>query len=812
MINKNNFLFLFVFLFFSAPFINGQMHYLDDYEGIPIVAVYTNVDARDMSSLNFQRLRELGAVGISTRIHDNNEYNLIINNGLRVIPINIWGTGLPSQELVSYYSDAMYTKWEAEGHMGDTLHKGVVELKYTDEIGELFYDANDNCRGIATKNSTPGKLIFGPAYAQHIKYQVMKIDSAGYVPYTTTFRLKIKKINPSLDVDLDAHVCTIRVVASNPKVPTITYKDIQTRTLTVRDFIEGTPTGWDNWRKKIFEYNLKELENKIEESLRGIYPGQVDDPNKFDSMWMQFFVDWTGLDNVKLYVDYVEVKDGKGEEIKNQTTVKEQVAGLVTMYNNPTNVLGWMGLNEPGSIDNFEPIRIVDSLIQAASGGILRYYATFTSGWKGLVGYNQPDEIPSNGYALTSLEFIRRAQLNYISYNLYNYDFPYIPDPKWPTYYKDNIDDYIVRNLKPLLANNIPFAYSTQSGKFYIRDTNCVNQFPNFHNPSSAQMMYHINLGLLFGMKELTMDPFFTLMSTECPDSIYREGLVDAKTNTLTSLGITWKEKVAPRLSGLMGKTLKRIIPIKQFNNLNLIQAPTVNFSFVNKVGAINYDNTISYFLDLGFFRDSVLADRYYSLAINRHYSTLNEIQYTFQNPNSFYKNYRLKNLIDSTSTDINLTSNFEYSTTIEKGDAHFIRLTPAVKYGGSVLGDETILAVTTLTEEDLVVKNGATLTINARYDAYKSITVKSGGKINCGTNSNSMIVFHGDAKLIMEGNAELSGTPAQKLVIDFLATDYGRTIYVKHNASAKIHNCIIKNAYAGVSIDNDKSKLTDKK
>ncbi|MBZ0198494.1 MAG: hypothetical protein K8H86_01410, partial [Ignavibacteriaceae bacterium] len=63
----------------------------------------------------------------------------------------------------------------------------------------------------------------------------------------------------------------------------------------------------------------------------------------------------------------------------------------------------------------------------------------------------------------------------------------------------------------------------------------------------------------------------------------------------------------------------------------------------------------------------------------------------------------------------INLTSNFEYSTTIEKGDAHFIRLTPAVKYGGSVLGDETILAATTLTEEDLVVKNGATLTINAR-------------------------------------------------------------------------------------------------
>ncbi|MBZ0198495.1 MAG: right-handed parallel beta-helix repeat-containing protein [Ignavibacteriaceae bacterium] len=70
------------------------------------------------------------------------------------------------------------------------------------------------------------------------------------------------------------------------------------------------------------------------------------------------------------------------------------------------------------------------------------------------------------------------------------------------------------------------------------------------------------------------------------------------------------------------------------------------------------------------------------------------------------------------------------------------------------------------------------------------------------------MIVFHGDAKLIMEGNAELSGSPAQKLTIDFLTPDYGRTIYVKHNAAAKIHNCVIKNAYAGVSIDNDVDDL----
>ncbi len=531
---KNLFFFFFVILFFSAPFVKGQMHYLDDYEGIPIVAVYINADARDLTPQNFQSLRDLGAVGIASRIHDQAEYDLIVNNNLKVLPINIWGSG-PNPSWVSYYSDAVYTKWEAEGNLGN-LDTGEVQLQYDASIGNPFYNSVDETRGIVTKNSTPGKLIFGPAYLQNIKYPVMKIDDDGYIPYTTTFKMKIEKYDPSLDVDLAAPVCKIRVVAANPKVDgDPTYKDIESRILTVRDFVEGSPYGWGIWRKLLFNYDLRELENKVEEAYRGVYPGSMDDPNKFDSMWMEFIIDWAGLDNVKLYVDYVEVKDDKGDALKNQNSAKAQVYNLVSMYNNPAHVLGWMGLNEPRSIDNYEPIRIVDSLIQEASNHQLRYYATFNTGWKDVVGQNQP-EYGDNGNVLKVIEFIHRTKIPYISFNLYNYDYPYYPSER-PDYYIANIDDYVIRNLKSLQEDNIPFAYSTQSGNFYIRDTaTCINNFPNYHNPSSEQMMYHINLGLLFGMKELTMDPFFTLKHSICTDSLYREGLVDAETNALTQI------------------------------------------------------------------------------------------------------------------------------------------------------------------------------------------------------------------------------------------------------------------------------------
>ena len=112
------------------------------------------------------------------------------------------------------------------------------------------------------------------------------------------------------------------------------------------------------------------------------------------------------------------------------------------------------------------------------------------------------------------------------------------------------------------------------------------------------------------------------------------------------------------------------------------------------------------------------------------------------------------------------------------------------------------------MTEETLEIKNGAVLTINSRYDAYTDIIVKQGAKIQGTENPNSQIVFHGEAKLILEGNAELCGTASNKLLIDFVSPISGRTIYVKHNAAVKIHDCSIENAFAGISIDDDVDDL----
>ena len=606
---KNLFLFIFVLLFFSAPFVSGQMHYLNKYEGIPIVAVYTNVNANQLTAANYARLRELGAIGILTNIHNQAEYDSIYSQGMRIIPYNVW----TAPNWVTDYCDAVYTRWEAEGHLNDTTN-GVVELKHK-PIGSVF--TQGNISGISTSSSQVGELIYGPGYAQYVKYKLLPTDTT-HIEYTATFRLKIEQISSPLPTDfMNKEVCTIKVVASNPEKYT-GPPDIDTvlfqRKLYVSDFVNTSGIGWNEWKlKSIEDYKLDKINSKTSSELNDTTRRTAPQGSNYDSRWMQFKVDWAGNNFMKLYVDYIEVSDEKGISLKTDPDAATDIKNLVSQYSDTSHVLGWGGLNEPGTIDNFEPIRIVDSLVQVATNNRLHLYATFTSGWTGLVGHNQPYFIEGNGIVYKAEEFFKRTKLPYISMNLYNYHFPYYRN-ETPNYYLNNID-YVITNLKKLTAYNRPFAYSTQSGRFYIYNDECKLKH-DYVNPSPEQMMYHIYLGLMFGMKELTMDPFFTLHidnpNNTCYQEPYRDGLVNYYNNNLTELGLTWKDRVVPLLAGLPGKTLKKLTPIKQFTDRDIaLNRYPFNYSFIDSATVVPAVESGILILDLGFFSNEAEPDKY---------------------------------------------------------------------------------------------------------------------------------------------------------------------------------------------------------
>jgi len=181
-----------MFILLTNCLIIGQPNYWNSYSGIPIIA-HTNLTTEDLlnNDSSLSKMVELGVYGFIATDIDSSRYNSIKNSGLKIIPyqLDVYGAGIPN--LIAYYTDAVYSVWEAEGKGDGSL--GNTEILYNSSLGEIFYEQN-NVSGIRTKNNShnKGKLIFGPYYDQAIKHKYYgKTES---ILYTADFRLKIDSI------------------------------------------------------------------------------------------------------------------------------------------------------------------------------------------------------------------------------------------------------------------------------------------------------------------------------------------------------------------------------------------------------------------------------------------------------------------------------------------------------------------------------------------------------------------------------------------------------------------------------------------
>jgi hypothetical protein len=724
--------------------IIGQAHYIDKYPGIPIIA-HTNRAASEITSGNLQRMKELGVMGFYATDLSAASYSTITDSGLKVFPYQL-STG---SNWVVYYTDAVYTKWEAEGN-GDGSN-GDMELYHNSSVCSTFTEGSVN--GIKTTSSNAGNIIFGPYYYQYVRYKQLP-ESRPNILYTANYVMKIKNIIPIQNLPsgyMNVPVCTLKVVATNPTAPSDQQEHtVDSTVLLVSDFL--TPPyghGWDQWDTiPIANYQLSNLVELSEEQLNGVfYYGDNTSPT-YDSRWMQYKIDWAGVSFLDLYVDNIEISDQKGRDVKTRPEIRQDIKDLVAQYQDTSKVLGWFGLNEPFSIDNYEPFRIVDGLVQEENTN-LHLYTTFTSGWGGVYGMPYPGSFGENGYIYKGSEFIKRSKLPYLSINLYNYNYPYYP---WETpdgsYYLKNIDYVTKENLRKLDSAGIPISYSTQSGKFYDFNLSCQDEFPGSINPSSEQMLYHINLGLLYGMKELTCDPLFTLYNSEtgrlCPDSLYRTGLIYYSDNTLTPLGITWRDKVKPRMSGHVGMTIRKLAPTGQYLNHTLSSSDGFIQSITKGGCTAQGMQSSDESYDLGFFKDDL--DRDYFMLISRWYNQGCNPALTINiKPEYFPDNYNLKvvNLINNTTLNT-ITKYGNIYTAPEVGDACFFSVAPVVKYGGLLAYNDTIKTNTTLSD-NMTIDAGKILQINEgkTYSITDTITF---------TDTSSFITGYGYINRIQNG------------------------------------------------------------
>lgn len=441
----------FALIFFTIiciAFINSNSQtlppYLQKIDYIPVIA-HTNLSAGQLAnpSLSLQRMKELGIYGVIATDLTSAAYSSFINDSLKVIPNQLWVT----DNYVNYYTDGVYTIWEAEGKGDGSM--GETEIYHNNNIGEFFSDSN-SINGIRTVSNAPAAtLIYGPWYSQRVKYKL--INDTEIINYTADYLMKITSIGSRPPNGYkDSIVCTLEITVSD----TLGTNDsvIVSKNVTVRELLQDT-TYWDSWDTvKIERFNfsgLKDLDIKSspEESIGA----------KYTTEYVQYKIQWKGLTFLQLWVDKIVIHDDRGNNLYMDPQVTQRIATQVSTYQDTTNnnVLAWFGANEPASIDNYLCFRKVRDIIKVVNPG-LDLYTTFTAGWLGK--YGGPWFI--SGACDTSIspgtEFARKSGIGFVSINLYNYQYPYPYDSSISSAFIENNIHYVYyKYLRKLVRDNV---------------------------------------------------------------------------------------------------------------------------------------------------------------------------------------------------------------------------------------------------------------------------------------------------------------------------------------------------------------------
>ena len=704
-----------------------------------------------------------------------------------------------SIDWIYYYSSSYYSKWEAEV---DKQSKYEVGVKHS--AGETAYwnDGNDTVLCWSTKGVTApvDTLVYGPTYHQVKFYKRWLYDNYNIfdrLKYTPRFRMALTK-HPSVP-DTQA-VCRLYVIMKYRKiVNNIPDGDDslcvlkEPITLRVSDF----PSNGE------FDYFY--LSN-IPSQRPYKYPSWLWDPitdklimpdveniyrdDKWAGTGVQFCIDWLRSDTLcTLYIDNIEVYDNDGWNyfIADPEGKANDIKNYALYYKNTgwSNIKNWMGGHEPQSLDSYTPIRIVDSLLQSPP-------------------LNAPP-LMNTVWAYWTLE------LN--------------GEPHLERYYNTVQPNKLLVEFHPIQAGYDvppPFAFEvlrrifqisytlTQEKKFYYHVQSYGqwkdNNWYYYRRPTVPEYKTTIMLALSHGADGLVQASY----DSQPPGPIYHGiyGLIGiAPDYDTTDLWYELRDNLIPRIKGNLGKTLMTLNYTGDYlylgrylQNLccgfeNSLPTVTERYLTMTEYTPDSYDPPVHF--HAGFFsRPSYPLDNYFMLD-NLITTDERKVWVTVEPPVSGYTNYRFRNVEGVFDTTFDGNSNgIVKLLTYPSGEGYLYQVAPVVLFGGrlrypELVGEEQVLT------DDMIIENGATLTVYNNYFADGNIIVKNGSIVN---GENGKIQFANGKKLIIEGAATIAGTASHKLIIDFVSPENGNGIVIKRGASLNISYCEIKNAVNGIN------------
>jgi hypothetical protein len=612
-------------LFCALLMLNQRLisqDFIKDYDGIPMITYAPH----DMGGYQYDYIKNMGIDVVIASNVTTQRLLEIKKRGLRVFPAQLDTTIYePNYNDIIKYTDARYSIWEAEG---TNPENGDATLTYNKSIAEPYFNGNRQEGIVSQENSNEDILITGPGYRQGIFYR--SIDINKLIKYQADFRLKIEKANPGIDLNKDDVVCLIRITNSAIKNGKVAEKlIIKEHIVFVEDLL------LNEWKDVQLEYDFSIMNQPSQTSV--YFPSTSAWANHVD-----FNVIWKGNPNIRLFVDKITISDERGREIinpENHYKIVDQDSKSFTTDIDDV-VAGWYASDEPETIDNYEPIRVVDSILNKISLGKRRLWISFPSSWNGKYGDSNLGAEPLFKWK----EFLKRVKNARLQNNHSIFDYPLTEaeNPYGGDYRKRNIEIFTDSVLSVIQDDDSLFCLCLQGGRY--------DRARLYKDPSPKEILYTANLGLMYGAKALSIYRYFGE-----DNNLKHSGLVNFTTKDgylFTDKYYFFKDVLSPRLKGELGKTIKHLSQVNQFPGLDLITNQVINLDFIRMIEPIDAKLSDTGIVELGFFKNWNDSQSLYFMMVNRYCSTVSEFKFTLQNlkPNSTYE---IIDLIDNTSEKI---------------------------------------------------------------------------------------------------------------------------------------------------------------
>jgi parallel beta-helix repeat protein len=713
-------------------------------------------------SLHSLGLNTVVQYGDTTTLGWLSNYNVIADNG-------------ELNDVINHYAMGYYTKWEAEKDQEETTRTGIVH-----EDGQDTTWQGKQCWSSIGASAPACSLIYGPHYRQNKNYRhAYYQDPLIRINYTARFNMALyydqQQYNP------EDEVCEIRIsyryVKIDPNgIDSVLNTVLASRIITAAEFPQ-------NYSFKDFDlgyfYPDKFTDNPLEDKIQLPAADSITYKDIFGENGIEFQVDWLGFGT--LYVDYIEVYDD--DVWKNFIDFPNATATLIKNYalNYPPsqwpNLKYWYACDEPHVLDSFTPMHIVDSLIRSVEIGAPAMITEFYPPW----------QITINGDTLMK-QYYQMMKPQKLMLDIY----PIGPD----------LDPPLEIRLESL-RKQFTIAHSLQPGFWYVAqafgwqlldDSWCL-----WKKPTPAECSALVMLALVHGSKGIMTWVYATRHyenRTRCGGEWYERGLVDSNLNP-TELWDLFHDNIIPRLKGKLGRTLLSLDYTGNYFNLAYHQGENPLPDRIWRYFRWQHFGN-DYHWHIGFMQQNSFTDNEYFMLANQRVDGNRTVNFEVQNITDF-ENVTMRNVeggVGEIDTTIAISSTIEFLDEFPAGEGKLFQVAPVVKYGGRLIYDEYAGEGQTL-KDDMIIENGATLTVYGNYTAQANIIVKDGSIIN---GENGEIHFEDGMKLIINGTATINGTSANILTLDFVVPTNGNGIVIEPGGSLSISHCEVKNAVKGIN------------